>query len=179
MSIKHALSLASLAVCAALSTSAAAQTVVNFEGFVVDEACTIEAGVGNTVYLPVVPLSALNTAGAATGRTRFPVELKNCKQAAGTYQVEFSDPSAVNDRLPNQAAGGAQNVSLRILSDIDEWLDVNPWPTLTPVPVAVDPGITVTGGNGSGFYKVEYVAEAGTVTAGKVEAKATLTTNFL
>jgi len=179
MSIKHALSLASLAVCAALSTSAAAQTVVNFEGFVVDEACTIEAGVGNTVYLPVVPVSALSAANAATGRTEFPVKLTNCKQASGTYQVEFSDPSAVNDRLPNQAVGGAQNVSLRILSSTNDWLDVNPWPTLTPVPVAEDPGIPVTNGNGAGIYKVEYVADSNPVTPGKVEAKATLTTNFL
>jgi len=180
MKLKHTLSLASLAVCAALSTSAAAQTVVNFEGFVVDEACTITAGANNLVTLPVVPLSALNAPNANTGHTEFTVTLKDCTKGAGNYQVEFSDPSAVNGRLPNQAAGGAQDVSLVLISSANEWLTVDRWPTGTRVAAAIDPGITVDAtGNGSGIYKVAYVADSASATAGKVEAKATMTTNFL
>jgi len=183
MKIKQVASLTALAVCAALSTSAMAQSVVNFEGYVVDEACTITAGTGNLVTLPVVSLSSLATQGASAGLTAFPVKLENCKKNGttqdGTYQVEFSDPSAVNDRLPNQAAGGAADVSLRLLSNENEWLDVARWPTGNTRPVAEDSGVVVTGGTGVGTYKVEYVADSNNVTAGKVEAKATMTTNFL
>jgi len=179
MKIKSAVSLASLAVCAALSTSALAQNTVNFEGYVVETACTVVAGANNTVSLPTVERAALETAGTL-GEVRFPVKLEDCDPSDRTYQINFSSATAnAAGRLPNAAAGGAQGVSLELLTDANDVLRV------TDAPYGLesglnDPGVVVTGptGVGTGYYKVRYYAETG-VTTGKVEASALMTANVL
>jgi len=180
MKIKHALSLASLAVCAALSTSAMAQSQVKFEGRVLDSICTgAVAGNGGTVTLTGVLTSALNGEGKVAGLTEFPVKLTGCDPAGANYQINFSHGSAnTAGRLPNVADAG--NVSLQLLSRNDSVLRFTSAVDTSRLPLSVDPGVGLAAGQteGTATYKVQYYAE-GVATAGKVNASATMTLTFL
>jgi len=189
MKLKHALSLTSLAVCAALSSAAFAQSasptapaksgsaVVFFEGYVVDELCTVEAGNGNYVTLPTVPKAKLAKLGDIAGEIDFEVKLKGCKPEEGTVQINFSDNTAENGRLPNTYTTGAKNVSLEISSAIGKTLYVGK-NVAGKVDLGIDPGFEIKQGSGKGVYKVAYFAE-GESTSGRVQAGATMTVNYL
>jgi len=182
MNIKHIISLTSLAVCAALSTSALAQQLVHFEGQITNDSCTATVGgSGNTVTLPNVTLATL-TSNTTAGRTAFNVALSGCVPASGNYQINFSQATSTNGRLTNTSAatGKAENVTLRLLSNTatPTALVVTPAPSYARIPVAQDPGIDTTGGSGTGTYHVEYYNEGG-ATSGEVRASAVMTMNYL
>jgi len=178
MKFKHTLSLLALATATAFSTSALAQTsTVTFKGEIRDTICTTAvAGNANTVTLPTVTSDTLDTAGKTSGQVDFPVVFTGCT-TAGNYQAHFSSATEVNGRLPN-ATGTAANVSLQLLSANDTPVyftdSIN-----TTVRHPGDPGVDiVAGGDGTATYKVRYYAES-PVTAGTVEATATMTISFL
>jgi len=188
MKIKHVLSLTSLAVCAALSTSAMAQNQVHFEGRVATTVCSATVNGGsNLVNIPSVALSTLQTAQAAgdgAGMVSFRVELTGCDQD-GNYQVNFSQTGATAaGQLANTYTGTdkAQDVVLQLLSlgDVGATpLWVTPYPSSAPSAPADDHGIDVTAGAGFGTYFVEYFATSANATIGQVHATALMTLNFL
>jgi len=184
MKTKHVFSLASLAICAALSASAMAQQTVNFEGRVIADSCTVAVtggGSGTTVNLDNIDLSTLTNSTMA-GRKAFQLSLAGCNPQGGTYQVNFSQSQAINGRLTNTTSDltdKAQQVSLQILSNAStpQVLTVGNAPDYTPLSTSVDPGIVTTGGSGTGTYFVEYFNE-GSATPGKVQASAVVTMNY-
>jgi len=180
MNIKHVLSLTSLAVCAAMSTAAMAQSQINFEGQVVTNSCTAQVqGSGtNTVVLNPVELNDLVN-NTTSDSTSFQVNLSGCKPETGNYQVSFHQAQAANGRLTNTSTDSykAKNVSLQILSSVDKALVVHNAVNYNRVPLADDPGITTVAGSGQGTYKVRYYNE-GAATSGEIKATAILTMNY-
>jgi len=182
MNTKHVLSLAALAVCAALSTSALAQTNIDFKGKVVPDSCTITVnGSGTTLTIPDVTVTQMGTAitSLATNETAFNLNLTGCVPPTGTAQVNFSQAAAANGRLTN-TAGTATGVSLELRSSNDSVLAVTTAPLTSPVAAGIDPGATVTSGAATVPYKVRYFNDVGNgVTPGSVEATAVATVNYL
>jgi len=181
MKLKHALSLLALATCAAVSTSALAQTAnVDFEGRILDTICTgIVAGDAGTVRLTGALVSEFPNVGDTAKLTRFPVELTGCDPATANYQINFSSPAAVNGRLTNTVSAlHAQNLSLQLRSDNGSILQFTAAPDTSRIPPGLDPGANITG-SGTVFYQVEYYRESGTLTAGRYERAATMTLTFL
>jgi len=184
MNTKHVLSLTALAVCAALSTSALAQTNIDFKGKVVPDSCTITVdGSGTTVNLTDVTVTQMGTAsGTVTANEKtFTLNLSGCVPAAGTAQVNSSQATAANGRLTNTTGTGyATGVSLELRSSNGSPLTVTSAPVTSPVSVATDPGGAISTGSGDINYKVRYYNEAGSsVTPGLVEATAVATVNYL
>jgi len=176
MKNKHVLSLAAMAVCAALSTPVLAQHHIDFEGVIVDSACTgAVAGTGGLVTLPQVDAAALPSDGSTAGETTFEVELAGCAPSPSNYQVNFSQSTAESGRLKN--TGTASGVSLQLLSSNDSELTVTNSASVARVDSAIDPGINVDLGSGKGQYKVRYYRD-GAITGGDVKARATMTLNW-
>jgi len=102
MKMKHTLSLLTLATCAALSTSAFAQTVT-FQGEITDSICTsVTTGTGNVVTLLPRASTDFPSVGSFQGETNFNVILSGCNPATATYRINFSNAAAdANGYLPN------------------------------------------------------------------------------
>jgi len=180
MKLKHTLSLLALATCAAVSTSALAQTAtVDFEGRILDTICSgIVAGDAGTVRLTGALVSELPGVGDTAKLTRFPVELTGCDPETANYQINFSSATAANGRLPNVAGvNRAQGVSLQLRSDNGSILQFTNAPDTSRIPPTLDPGEDIAG-TGTVFYQVEYYRE-GALTAGDYRASATMTLTFL
>jgi len=180
MKLKHSLSLLALATCAAVSTSALAQTAnVDFEGRILDTICSgIIAGDAGTVRLTGALVSELPDIDSTAKLTRFPVELTGCDPQTANYQINFSSPTAVDGRLPNvPGVNRAQGVSLQLRSDNGSVLQFTNAPDTSRIPPGLDPGANVSG-RGTVFYQVEYYRE-GALTAGDYRASATMTLTFL
>jgi len=107
MKLKHSLSLMALAVCAAASTSALAQTgTITINGEIVADSCTANisssggsgSGANFTVNLDPVSYSTL-TAGATPGEKPFTIELTGCTVSAGTTSMwaHFTGPQVNGD----------------------------------------------------------------------------------
>jgi len=184
MKLKHALSLLSLATCAALSTSAFAQTTVTFTGTITDSVCTTAvAGNNNTVKLPQQSKSDFTNGGgvnATAGSTKFDVVLSGCVPAVATYRINFSDPSAdANGYLPN--ATGASTGYGFVLFDAN---DTNPIKFTTAAANTSgpfdpnDPGVTGTNGAATLSYYARYIQLSANPTAGTVESTATMTVQY-
>jgi len=131
MKLKHALSLLSLATCAAISTSALAQTgTITVNGKVIADTCTVNiTGQGSsvtggfpnyTITLPDVSSASLSSAGATAGDTEFSVELSGCTLSAGTTRMwAFFSGGNVNSstgRLNN--TGGTLDVSFQLTNGL-------------------------------------------------------------
>jgi len=176
MKLKHALSLLSLATCAALSTSAFAQTV-QFTGEIVDQACgTVEANDGNAVVLPQQSVSDFPATGTRRGGTAFNVKLENCRPPNATFSVAFSHVSDVaNGYLTNI---GAADVAYELTNDTDQHI---PFYLGAPSSTAtIDPNSPT--GTGAGphtlAYKIWYRSTADTVGAGVTNKTATMTVQY-
>jgi len=98
MKLKTTLSLLALASCAAISTSALAQSTgtLNIKGYVSPVSCTPQltgsAISGNTLTMPDAFINDLATPGSSTGETPFTFELTGCT-TSGTINnmwVHFS-----------------------------------------------------------------------------------------
>jgi len=176
MKLKHALSLLSLATCAALSTSAFAQTV-QFTGEIVDQACgDVEANGGNAVVLPQKSVSDFPTTGTREGETPFNVALNNCRPATATFSVAFSHASDVaNGYLTNI---GAADVVYELTNDADQHI---PFYLGAPSSTAtIDPNAPTGTGVGPHTlaYKIWYRSTANTVGTGVTNKTATMTVQY-
>lgn len=112
--------IAAVALILSVPAAFAADGTVSFAGKVSGQTCTIKGNGTSadfTVTLPSVAAGALRTAGDATGRTPFAIELSDCTPNSGNVAVYF-EPSAAVDmttgRLINVAPDGAQNVQVSL-----------------------------------------------------------------
>jgi len=176
MKLKHTLSLLSLATCAALSTSAFAQTV-QFTGEIVDQACgTVIANGGAAVVLPQQSVGDFPVAGTRIGETEFSVDLDNCKPAGSDFAVAFSHASDVdgNGYLTNI---GAANVVYELTNTNDQQI-----PFYSNVTSTTPIHANTPRGTGAGphtlDYKIWYRSTANTVGTGVTDKTATMTVQY-
>jgi len=174
MKLKHALSLLSLATCAAISTSALAQTgTITVNGKVIADSCTPNITGGGTsvtgtapnftVTLPDVSSASLSSAGATAGDTAFTLELTGCTLSAGTTQMwAFFSGGNVNPttgRLNN--TGSSLDVSFQLTNGFGGA------PIIAGGSAAGAPGAgqgssaTFSAGSASKQYAVRYYANSG------------------
>jgi len=175
MKLKHTLSLLSLATCAALSTSAFAQTVT-FDGEIVDQACgTVVANNGAAVVLPQQSVSDFPTSGTRQGATNFSVELDNCKPPAATFAVAFSH--ADTDGNGYLANIGAANVVYELTNTSDVQIPFYTTVTsTTPIHAATPTGVGT--GPHTLDYKIWYRSTANVVGTGVTSKTATMTVQY-
>jgi len=122
MKLKTTLSLLALASCAALSTSAMAQSTgtIELKGFISPVSCTpkLSGGSiqGNTLSLPDAVLTDLNANGAFTGQTEFKFEATGCTTVGvDNMWVHFSGTNVDgNGRI--RPTTGTQNVRFELLN---------------------------------------------------------------
>ena len=83
--------LCTLAACTA-STASATTGLIRFEGQVTNATCMVDGGTSGlssfTVELPAVSAAQLGP-GQTAGRTRFPMQLRDCQDVLGTLQAFF------------------------------------------------------------------------------------------
>ncbi|WP_455428397.1 fimbrial protein [Dryocola sp. LX212] len=159
---------------AAASETTVSGGTINFEGQVVDAACSVSAGSANqTVTMGQVRSAKLDTVGATSGqKTAFTIDLEDCdttvsQNAAVTFtgQEDSTQPGV----LANTAgSGAATNVALQLYGPDGNTLD------LTQESSAV----TLIDGSNSLPFSVDYVATADGVTAGNVAATATFSLHY-
>jgi len=124
MKMKHALSLLALASCAAVSTSAMAQSSgdLTIKGFISPVSCTPTlsgSGInGNTLTLPDAFIEDLDTAGKTTGETPFTFAWDGCTTSLGVNNVWVHFHGAnvdANGRLTPTT--GSNKVRFELLND--------------------------------------------------------------
>ena len=158
----------------AASPTTVAGGTINFEGSVVDAACSVSADSANqTVTLDQVQASRLATAGQAAGQPQsFNIMLEGCDSTVSTNAgISFNGPAdaTTSTALANTAgAGSATNVALQLYGPDGKVLDL-----------ATDSStVTLIDGENTLPFSVDYVATADAATAGNVAATATFNVNY-
>lgn len=104
------------------TNASAADGLINFEGEITGQTCTINGGTGQnfTVTLPKVSGNSLATAGSWAGRTAFNIRLSDCDPAVGPVAVYFepgAETDAATGRLNvDRGPGLATNVQVALLN---------------------------------------------------------------
>ena len=158
-------------------TARAADGTITFTGKVVANTCAFKVNGGNasdTVALPVVFTTALNSVGTTAGTTNFTIDVSGCDTNLTSVQALFSGGSidTGTGNLKNTAA--TNNVEVRLLNGT------------TPM----DLSQTTTGGQNSPAgaidstgattlnYKAQYIAVGGAATSGLVNATVDYTMTY-
>lgn len=158
---------------AASSTSVSGGTI-NFEGQVVDAACSVAAdSQDQTIRLDQVKTSVLATAGQAAGQQKdFNILLEDCdntvvKNATVTFngQTDGDLPTALKNTA---GAGSATNVALQLYGPDGNTLDMG----------TESSAVTLMMGETTIPLSVDYIATTAAATAGKVAATSTFQVNY-
>lgn len=163
----------SLASVAAVSAVNAADGIINFEGELVAQTCTVAVdGVvtpaAATVTLPTVSAGLLDAAAKSAGATNFNIQLSNCTGTATTAAAFFEAGASVDpvSGYLKNTSGTATNVALRLLDSANG--NVIQAGNINQVAATTRNAIDASG-NANLPYAVEYVAldaaTAGTVTS--------------
>jgi len=181
MKIKNAMSLLALSACAALSTSAMAQSSasVTIKGEVSADICNININGRNTsvLTLPRVTVSQLPNVGSTAGDSNITINLTDCDptQTASGVQVNFSSPST--NTSTGRINTGVNNVSLQVLHSgraINATLTPENRLQNTHTPTAVN-----SAGAASLTYAIRYYREGVGAITGSVDATANLSVAYL
>lgn len=164
----HALALLSVISGAAVSTANAADGTIQFNGEIIDAACTVSpSSASQIVTLGQVSDKAFAADGDTAGATAFQIDLTSCPATVTSATVKFDGTAYQGDNSTlelTQGAGVATGVGIQIRN-----ADNSVLPLFTP-----SQSITLaqTGTNTLKF-NAAYVAKAATVTAGPANATAT------
>ncbi len=147
---------------------------VNFQGEIVDAACTVDIGAGNkmTVNMGKVNKSAFTGAGSTASATKFSLKLKNCPDTITSATVKFDGTAYSGDDTVlalTKETGVATGVGIQ-LADLSQSV----LPLFTP---SSSYPLKATVENDLPFY-ARYIAMSDTVTAGPANAVATFTMNY-
>lgn len=147
---------------------------INFEGQVVDAACSVSADSANqTVTLGQVRSAKLATAGTVSGqKTAFNIVLEDCDSTVSqNAAVTFSgqEDSLQAGMLANTAgSGAATNVALKLYGPDGQDLNLG----------TESSAVTLIDGTNTLPFSVDYIATADGVTAGNVAATATFNLHY-
>lgn len=163
-------------VAAAVSLNAFAATTgtINFQGTVINATCQIAAGSENqTITLPQVVASDFTAANQARGQVvPFQIILTGCDASVpGNVDIifNFNPDTGFDDIIEN--TGTAQGVGVRISDDQGKVIAMIPGEFYTS-PQALATGDVVFN------LEAEYVSTTATVTAGTVNATATIEVGY-
>ncbi len=161
----------------ALSTgmSYAADGTINFTGSILDAACTIDIGSGNTmtVNLGNVAKSAFSAAGAQSSVTKFTIKLKSCPGAVTSAKIKFDGTSdSTNSGLLaiGSGTGNARGVAIRLMTADKNNLPLNELNQYSYT-------LAENKVNELNFYAA-YQATSATVVAGTTNAVSNFTINY-
>lgn len=154
----------------------AADGTINFQGQVVDAACSVSANsINQTVILDQVRTSAFTAAGELANQSKsFQISLADCDTAVSqTAQISFNGATDANDAslLANTAgAGAAQNVGLALFGSDGAPVGINDG-TLTSA-VSIQDGTTIIP------LSVDYKSTTAVPTPGPVTSVATFSVTY-
>lgn len=157
-----------MAIGGAAATAQAADGTIQFNGTIIDAACTVTpASAGQTVTLGQVSDSALSSVGATAAATAFQIDLTSCPAAATTAAIKFDGTPYQGDNSAlelTNVSGVATGVGIEI-RDADN--------SVLPLFTASNPVTLSQTGTNSLKFSAAYVAKSATVTAGPADATAT------
>jgi major type 1 subunit fimbrin (pilin) len=176
MSMKTCLSLTAVGMML-LAGSVSAQAydgTVNFQGEIVDSACTVDIGAGNTMTVDMgkVNKSAFTGAGSTASATKFTLKLKDCPETITSATVKFDGTAYSGDDSVlalTQETGVATGVGIQLSDRTQSVLPL--FTASSSYPLAAKTENTLD------FY-ARYIAMADTVTAGPANSVATFTMNY-
>ncbi|HBM3280053.1 TPA: type 1 fimbrial protein [Klebsiella oxytoca] len=117
-----------------LSAQAASTGVIRFQGEVADTTCKVDIdgqGQHPTIVLPTISVKQLTASGDTAGRTRFNMNLTNCKvgtQGGHSRVAAFFEPFGTADSSTGHLKnirGSATNVDLRLLDASNNFAPIN------------------------------------------------------
>jgi len=164
----HALTLLAVICGAAVSTANAADGTINFNGEIIDAACTVSpASANQTVILGQVSSSALATVNQRAAATSFQIDLTACPASVTTASVKFDGTPYQGDTSAlalTPLTGAATGVGIQIRTATGLVLPLYTASTATPL---------VQGATNTLRFDAAYVAKSVPVTAGPADAVAT------
>jgi major type 1 subunit fimbrin (pilin) len=160
------------AAMAAASGTTVSGGTINFEGQVVDAACSVSAdSVNQTVTLGQVRTAKLSTAGDVSGqKTAFNINLEDCDTTVSTNAaVTFTgqQDSTTAGALAN-SGGTATNVALQLYGPDGNTLKIG----------TESAAVTLLDGDNALPFSVDYIATGGAATAGSVSTTATFSLHY-
>lgn len=174
MACSLAISLALASTGAIADTTTVSGGTINFEGKVVNAACSVAAdSMNQTITLDDVKVSKLATAGEASGQAvPFQIVIADCDTTVmKNVSVSFngqSDAISTGALANNAGAGAATNVGLQLYGPDGE-----------PLALGVESStVALTGEQNSLPFSVDYIATGDAATAGTVAATATFSMNY-
>ena len=169
--------IAAFAVSAALSAVNvyAADGTINFTGEIIDQACTVDIGSGNTMTVDLgrVARTSFQSAGDESDSTKFTIKLINCPVSVSSAKVKFDGANDLSNSdllAVTQGAAAATGVAVKLMT-ADKSLQ-----GLNQVNSYSYPLVT-TADNNLDFY-ASYQATQAVVTAGTANAVANFTVNY-
>lgn len=168
------LSIASFLLVASTASAMAFDGTVKFQGEIVDAACTVDIGAGNTMIVDLgkVNKTAFTGAGSTASATKFTLKLKDCPVSIKSTTVKFDGTAYDGDDSVlalTEETGVATGVGIQLSDNTQAVL-----PLFTASKnYALQPTIV----NDLDFY-ARYIAKADTVTAGPANSVATFTMNY-
>lgn len=164
----NALALLSVICGAAVSTANAADGTIQFNGEIIDAACTVSAAsASQTVNLGKVSTGAFTAVTQAAAATAFQIDLSACPVSVTTASVKFDGMSYAGDNSAlalTPAPGAATGVGIQIRNDDGQVL---------PLYTASNSSPLTQGVTNTLKFSAAYVAKALPVTAGPANAVAT------
>lgn len=148
---------------------------INFNGSVIDTACTMDVGTGNkmTVDLGEVAKSSFTGVGSETTATEFNLSVKDCPAAVKSATVKFDGTSYNGDNTAlaldaPETGTAATGVGVQIKDSKDKVVSL--FESFSSYTLA-------EGANSLPFY-ASYVQKAATVVGGAANATAQFTLNY-
>jgi major type 1 subunit fimbrin (pilin) len=164
----HVFALVSVICGASVSAANAADGTIQFNGEIIDAACTVSPSSANqTVNLGQISDKAFTGAGDTAGATAFQIDLTSCPATVSSASVKFDGTPYQGDNSAlelTQGAGVATGVGIQIRN-----ADNSVLPLFTQ---SQSTTLSQTGTNTLKF-NAAYVAKAAAVTAGPANATAT------
>lgn len=147
---------------------------VKFEGEVLDAACTVDIGAGNTMTVNMgrVNKSTFTGAGSKSDPTKFTIKVKDCPSNITTATVKFDGEAYEGDNNVlqlTQETGVATGVGIQLADSTQKVLPLYTASSEYPLKETVE--------NNLDFY-ARYIAKSDTVTAGPANSVATFTMNY-
>lgn len=164
----HFIAIASIISGASLTGAHAADGTIQFNGEIIDAACTVSASSANqTVTLGQISENAFSAAGDTAGATAFQIDLTSCPASVTSAAVKFDGTPYQGDNSAlalTPVNGVATGVGIQIRNADN---------TVLPLFTESQRVTLSQAGTNTLKFNAAYVAKAATVTAGPANATAT------
>jgi major type 1 subunit fimbrin (pilin) len=150
---------------------------INFTGEILDAACTVDIGAGNTmsVDLGKINKSAIATSGATSSPTDFSLTLTDCPAAVTSAAIKFDGTAFNGDNTVLALTEGttelpsATGVGIQILDDEDTVVALDAPSKDYTLKADVDNDLK---------FSARYIAKSDTVVAGTANSAVSFTVNY-